>query len=305
MAWDLAQGWTVHQIPSSLPPLFSGDRMVVFGLLKPSENASQDGKNEVRLHGTLGKDEKMEHLITFLTPRTTSACDTNVESNSSFFLHRLAAKTSIKVKQDDISGIYNGEQEFEEAKTSIISVSKSANVVSKFTSFVAVDKDNHQPVSGPSQTQVVPSFADLDVDCDLDLVCDASSCSPPGVLLHSPPEAASQKKKEDRAVLSLISLQKASGAWDLTDQLVSLCSTSRDALITACPTEIAVGTAEGKLLWATALALVLLMGKFSDQKDEWEMIAEKGKKWMKKNLPAAVKYDNVLKSAATVVGVQI
>ena len=29
IAWDLAKGWTVHQIPSSLPPLFSGDRLVV------------------------------------------------------------------------------------------------------------------------------------------------------------------------------------------------------------------------------------------------------------------------------------
>ena len=386
MAWDLAHGWTVHQIPSSLPPLFSGDRLVVYGLLKPSENASQEGTNEVRLQSTLGKDEKMKHLRTFPTPPTASACDTNRESNLSFFLHRLAAKTFIKVKQDDISGMYNGEQEFEEAKTSIISVSKSANVVSKFTSFVAVDKDNHQPVSGPLQTQVVPSFADLDLDyiCNLkscgladvsvgsaylssasprkkgglgfirrsksasvpkrksrkstglfslfgsapkreeervkekssrrrakafnaqaDLACQAPSCSPPGVLLHSPPEAASQKQKVASAVLSLISLQKASGAWNLTGQLMSLCGTSRDALITACPTEIAVGTAEGKLLWATALALVLLKGKFVDQKDEWEMIAEKGKRWMKNNLPAVVKYDNVLKSAATAVGVQI
>ena len=47
------------------------------------------------------------------------------------------------------------------------------------------------------------------------------------------------------------------------------------------------------------------MGKFLDQKDEWEMIAEKGKKWMKKNLLRAVKYDNMLESAATAVGVQI
>ena len=71
----------MHQIPSSLPPLFSGDRMVVFGLLKPSENASQDGKNEVRLQGTLGKDEKMEHLMTFPVPPIRSAFDTNLESN--------------------------------------------------------------------------------------------------------------------------------------------------------------------------------------------------------------------------------
>ena len=112
------------------------------------------------------------------------------------------------------------------------------------------------------------------------------SCSP----LAPWPGAASHGQKEAPAVLSLISLQKASGAWDLTDQLVSLCSTSRDALITACPAEIAIDTAEGKLLWATALALVLLMGKFSDQKDEWEMIAEKGKNWMKKNLSTAVTF---------------
>ena len=163
MVWDLAQGWTVHQIPSSLPPLFCGDRLVVYGLLKPLENAVQDGKNEVSLQGTLGKDEKMEHLMTFPIPPIRSAFDTNLESNLSFFIHRLAAKTFIKVKQDDISGMYKGEQGFDESKTSIISVSKSANVVSKFTSFVAVDKDNHQPVSGPSQRKVVPSFADQDI----------------------------------------------------------------------------------------------------------------------------------------------
>ena len=61
---------------------------------------------------------------------------------------------------------------------------------------------------------------------------------------------------------------------------MSLCGTSRDALIIGCSKEIAVDTGEGKLLWATALALVLLMGKFLDQKDEWEIIAEKGSKWM-------------------------
>ena len=507
VAWGLAQGWTVNQIPSPLPPLFSGDRMVVFGLLKPSENASRDGKNEVRLQGTLSKDEKMEHFMTFPTPPTRSATDTNLESNSSFFLHRLAAKIFIKVKQDDISGVYNGEQEFEETKTSIISVSKSANVVSKFTSFVAVDKNSHQPVSGPLKKHVFPSFAykkqmslrylfqgyrkqlqqqkkgalgaflpllqqQLQQQQQQDTVfCSAhkrtkfatgfysvpsphgslpfegtpprtpaawygggntalcgsapspssvASCggsspypsitpgaaslfgsapspppaaswdgssqfpsitpdaaspfgspsSPPSVarfggrspypfpppgasslfgsatlpqsvasygggppypsvtpvsssLFGSPsspqsvsyfggscpplapwPGAASHGQKEAPALLSLISLQKASGAWDLTDQLVSLSSTSRDALITACPAEIAIDTAEGKLLWATALALVLLMGKFSDQKDEWEMIAEKGKKWMKKNLSAAVTY-NLLTYAASVVGIQI
>ena len=386
VAWDLAEGWIVNQIPSTLPPLFSGDRLVVYGLLKPTENGSQGGKNAVRLQGTFGNDEKMELLITFPTSPMSTASVTDAEANSGVFLHCLAAKTFIQVKQDDQKDIYNGGQEFEEAKTQIISISKSANVVSKFTSFVAVDKDNHKPVSGPLQRQVVPLFGHRVGALDLDLASNGSvdmclllaptksasfgfrrnksafvakkksvkkSKGFPflsffGGAASSPPEqekerksmakAASasaakcdfasaemecyesspcarpapvaaphreQQKEESPAVLSVISLQKASGAWNLTDQLVSLCGTSRDVLITGSPTELAVDTTKGKLLWATALALVLLMGKFLDQKDEWEMIAEKGKKWMKKNLPATVKCDDVLKSAAAAVGVQI
>lgn len=85
--------------------------------------------------------------------------------------------------------------------------------------------------------------------------------------------AYSPKQKDTQSSLSIISLQKASGSWDLTDQRVALCSTSRDDLIKRCPKEIAVTKAKGKLSWATGLALVLLMGKYVDQK-EWKMIAE-------------------------------
>ena len=375
MAWDLAKGWTVHQIPSSLPPLFSGDRLVVFGVLKAPENANEGGENEVRLEAVLEKGEKIEHLMKFPTPRI------DVENKGNVLLHQLAAKSFIQEKQDDHSERHDSGQEFETTKTSIISISKSANVVSKFTSFVAVDQDSNQPVSGPLGKQFVPlstsgyqslSLQGARFHCEqsasFDLFCTPrrakkkggfgfgsskakkkssstqkakskglfsslfSSSTPPTdarftvadmaiangdtmvnefhgdmeeVQYLTRPGNMSQEKKESPAAMSVISLQKASGSWDLTDNLVSLCGTSRDALIKGCPKEIAVDTSEGKLLWATALALVLLMGKFADQKDEWEMIAEKGTKWMKKNLPAGVKYENVLEAAATTVGVQI
>ena len=120
-----------------------------------------------------------------------------------------------------------------------------------------------------------------------------------------PISAHNQKKKGSQSALSVISLQKVSGSWDLTDQLVSLCDASRSDLIKGCLKGIAADTAQGKRLWATALALVLLMGKYPDQKDEWEMIAEKGKKWLKKNLPGSLTLDQVLESAATAVGVWV
>ena len=433
IAWDLAQGWTVHQIPSSLPPLFSGDRLLVYGILKSSQNASRDGKMEVRLQGTLGKGEEMEFLITFPTPSTASASETDIDFKSAALIHCLAVKTFIKEKQDDISGTWEID---DNKKSSIISISKSANVGSKFTSFVAVDAENHQPVPGSLRKKVVTSFGghmmgfmaapqcafaapksasldlpsqsailggsqsgskggfgifgsiksafssasnsdrkkggmnlgfgimnklksarlktkampckeegnfksftaygyvesgslkerprlceadsddsasclsgDEDSEADFDMEVMADCVSPPPMSFQSPSAAASaatsQQTKEASSVLALILLQKASGAWDLTDQLVSLCSKTRDALITGRPIEVAVDTAEGKLLWATALALVILMGKFLDQKDEWEMIAEKGKKWLKRNLPGGMKYDDMLESAATAVGVQI
>ena len=99
--------------------------------------------------------------------------------------------------------------------------------------------------------------------------------------------------------------RKSQGRGNVTEQLVSLCGVSRYDSIKGCPEEIAAVTAEGKLLWATTLALVLLMGKYSDQKDEWEMIAEKGKKWLKKNLPSTVTVAIILKTAAATVGVEI
>ena len=304
----------------------------------------------------------MQHLVKFSTPPIAVGHGRNVP------LHQLAAKGFIQEKQDGYSERNDGE-EMEEAKRSTISISKSANVVSEFTSFVAVDKDSNQPVSGPLRKHFVPSYLSADITHIgsppleptsfipyafsarptppmqtplYSSMYSALSCGPPAIKkgrfgltkkltpesevpaerfnfmvqeihggsqtsLNFLPGSGSvfQKKKNSPPVLALVTLQKAPGSWDLTDELVSLCGTTRDALIKACPKEIAVETGKGKLLWATALALVLLMGKFLNQKDEWEMIAEKGSKWMKKNLPAGVKYENVLEAAATTVGVQV
>ena len=349
IAWDLAKGWTVHQIPSSLPPLFSGDRLVVFGLLKSSLGkdageaavADKETTSHVRLRGLLDNSAAIDHVIRFIA---TLAKDHDQARHGT--LHCLSAKSLIQEKQDEYHDASrrwkNGEMEA--IKDSVIITSKAANVISKLTSFVAIDKDNRQPVSRPMKNPMhmvfheaydsscsVSCISDYDGECfgrkrlhKGFLLLDADICESDdiceldeeihGSLAHrkaenylcealSPPQA--QKRKESPPVLALITLQKASGSWDLTGQLVSLCGTGRDVLIKGCPKEIAVDTGEGKLLWATALALVLLMGKFLDQKDEWEMIAEKGSKWMKKNLSAGAKYDNVLAAAATAVSVKI
>ena len=306
LTWDSPKGWAVQQIPSSLPPLYSGDRLVVYGLMKPSEKEIQGGQTVVRLQGTLTKGIKVEHAIKFPTPTAAIATDTVFDPNSSVILHGLAAKSFIQVKQDELSE--DSDEEFEEA---IVSVSKSANVISKYTSIVAVDKENHEPVSGPLMKQMVSAFASLyssplrKPTRHKELECARFKVLPNSFQLAGLCEDISSTltNSPSSPFLSLISLQQASGAWDLTDELLALCKVSKDAVITGCPKEIAVDTSKGKLLWATALALVLLRGKFLDQEDEWEMIAEKGKKWMNKNLPVALNCESMLQSATMVIDV--
>lgn len=306
LTWDSPKGWAVQQIPSSLPPLYSGDRLVVYGLMKPSEKAIQGGQTVVRLQGTLTKDIKVEHAIKFPTPTAAITTDTVFDPNSSAILHGLAAKSLIQVKQDELS-----EDSDEETEEAIVSVSKSANVISKYTSMVAVDKENHEPVSGPLMKQMVSAFASLhsspmmNATRNKELKCTRfkalPNSSPPAGLCED--ISSTLTNSPSSPFLSLISLQQASGAWDLTDELLALCKVSKDVVITGCPKEIAVDTSKGKLLWATALALVLLRCKFLDQEDEWEMIAEKGKKWMNKNLPAALNCESMLQSATVVIDV--
>jgi len=303
----------------------------VFGLLKPSLGnqagegavAGRETKTHARLRGSLGNSAAIDHVIRF-----TATLAKDHEQAGHGALHCLSAKSLIQEKQvefHDASRRWkNGEMEAIE--DSVIGTSKAANVISKLTSFVAIDKDNHQPVSRPMKNPArigfheaydslysYASFSSDDEECldsellldeEMETSCAVLWCGTTGAVL-SPPPPHVQEKKDGPPVLALITLQKASGSWDLTDQLLSLCGTNRDALIKGCPKEIAVDTGEGKLLWATALALGLLMGKFLDQKDEWEMIAEKGSKWMKKNLPAGVRYENVLAAAATAVSVKI
>ena len=414
---------------------------MVYGVLKASENKkSGSGVNEVRLEGNAENDDQVDHIIQFASPAIEDSWDTDAKTERRVLLHRLAAKNSIQEKQGDVNELGDSGPRSEKAKSYVISISKSTNVVSKFTSFVAVDKDSFEPVSGPLQKQLT-KYASMPVfgggqlklqSANLPWGGGFSSGTPPltfsaqsanfwgggtglfsappppppgaistqsanvwgsgslfGALPPPPPyppsgaafaqsagavsaqskgfssslfggslkkgkgekaahshaalksvgvaapeakvegesgsykafypptviqkgsysappvSAHNQKKKGSQSALSVISLQKASGSWDLTDQLVSLCDASRSDLIKGCLKGIAADTAEGKRLWATALALVLLMGKYPDQKDEWEMIAEKGKKYLKKNLPGSLTLDQVLESAATAVGVWV
>ncbi|MPC64295.1 hypothetical protein E2C01_058407 [Portunus trituberculatus] len=69
--------------------------------------------------------------------------------------------------------------------------------------------------------------------------------------------------------MAVVSLQQFDGSWGLKDA-AHLTTVPLDILSAANPTK-------SEAAWATALVLVLLERKFGEQKEEWELLATKGR----------------------------
>ena len=129
----------------------------------------------------------------------------------------------------------------------------------------------------------------------------SGSCTPPAPSATRIPPAANPKysSSSQPALLCIISLQLASGAWKLSAELAALLGHSMEELKTACP---AACEGEMELVWATVLVLGYLEKKLLELKDEWELIAMKANNWLKKqHIPEGHSKESFLEKAKTVV----
>ena len=129
------------------------------GLTKSCKKGNGELTAKAILKGRLeNKKAAIHHEIHFTFSREGDEAEVNGGS-----IHRLAAKQLIQEKQDaynNRSRTWSDEKK-DAFKHTVIFISKATNIVSKFTSFVAVDKDNHQPVSGPLKKR--PGFGRKEV----------------------------------------------------------------------------------------------------------------------------------------------
>ncbi|XP_076863116.1 von Willebrand factor A domain-containing protein 5A-like isoform X2 [Brachyhypopomus gauderio] len=79
----------------------------------------------------------------------------------------------------------------------------------------------------------------------------------------------------DDPLLQLISLQKASGCWEMESTLAQVFGKSMDEVAKQMPAEVEPG------IWATVLALIWLHGFKMDAHDEWQFIAMKAASWIR------------------------
>ena len=368
VSWSLPAGWNVDQIPSVIPPLFSGHRLVVYGVLElPAETVDwqKNLKGTVKLSAVRkqvkmeGTNNSVEYSLDFnpLVEAQQQASTQNLyDASNALSLHRLAAKNYIQ-EQENLSSEWEMK---DEQKAAIIEFSTKANVISQFTSFIAVDKESCEPVSGPMPIRLLSAYDNTGNQClkraqymkkrggafgnPVCLICccpcflfcwcclwcygKCSSCfkgaAPQQYLVETKPEAtplaasefdnlseADHAPKHAEATtelwktsadhksrfMKIISLQKASGSWELSGEFAEACDSTKDDLKGKCQGAFTEGAENATEFWATALALVLLVRKFASQKNEWEMVKLKGKRWLECNKPSNANIEEIFAAA--------
>ena len=139
MTFNVPRGVEVVQAPSKIPPIFNGDKLVMYVLLK--NGAGKRGECTAVLKGKV-MGSSIEHRIQFKLEGSVSVPVLPV-------IHQLSAKSLI---QDWQNGNGLERKSLEDRKSAIIKLSIESSVVSSHTAYVAVDEDQDKPIEGAMKT---------------------------------------------------------------------------------------------------------------------------------------------------------
>ena len=121
----------VLQSPRSLPPIFSGEKLVAYGVLKTkSDQITGKATLKGKLLGSM-----ISHSLPFASKPSSG------EVSSVQTIHHLAAKALLKDWQREGKG-----------KGEIVKLSIETSVISSHTAFIAIDEENSKPIEGALKT---------------------------------------------------------------------------------------------------------------------------------------------------------
>ncbi|XP_069107151.1 von Willebrand factor A domain-containing protein 5A-like isoform X1 [Argopecten irradians] len=167
LEWNLPPSCTAINIPQQAPVVFKGQKVITYALINGVEHLTEDTQCSVVLKGDIGKENSIYYTLNFDLLSV-------VEPDESFPVHRLAAKTQIKDFEATGDDSKKGE---------ITLLSMSANVVSRYTAFVGVDKDKKELVDGGRVVQRLDFHSDLDIPCGTSVSYSALLDRPPSRIL--------------------------------------------------------------------------------------------------------------------------
>ena len=122
----------VTQSPKNLPPIFNGEKLVVYATFKSKKPLKVDERAAILKGNMLGAT--VEHKVPFVL-------DSSAAEPSLPVIHHLAAKALITDWETE-----------EKEKKSIVDLSVESSVISSHTAFIAIDEESSEPVSGSMKT---------------------------------------------------------------------------------------------------------------------------------------------------------
>lgn len=289
----------VRQAPHLVPPVFDGERVVVYGFLE----GDASGDVVLRANAPARKVAMPVRL------------DTS-EAAEGTLLATLAARALIRDLEEGASPLHDrrgslqGRHSRDKVKDEIVRLGVTYGLVSRETSYVAVEERTNPetgemtlkrvPIaltrgwgglqgaagvvarmsapslfSGSGDIFEVPTFRRLRIEKPADLECDLSFDEGPVEYGLAGPAA----RPSFRILDLLVDLQKADGSWELDKDL----ALTIDIPLASVETALAGAPGDPALLRraaATALALLWLEQHAAGAEGEWRLLARKASAWL-------------------------
>ncbi|XP_034080598.1 von Willebrand factor A domain-containing protein 5A-like isoform X2 [Gymnodraco acuticeps] len=287
--WDFPKGVSVTVLSPPITTLFQGQRSLIYAQLTGQSPKAAEGSVTVKYSLAGHPSQNKFHFS--LKPA----------EDSGLTVHRLAARTLIRslemVEEEEREG---GEPDGVKKKK-VVELSVQSGVSSAFTAFIAVNKGNGETIQGPLVRRNVPTS--MMMGCPMPCMMMMSHSPAAGGfsggvhvmqsaafnipidglltadsleedMYDDPPEAKPELPRRD-PLLQLVSLQRASGRWELDPAVAAALGKTSEEVENTQPSEV------NKEVWATILALIWLHGFKMDAQEEWELLAMKAVSWLR------------------------
>ncbi|XP_073720722.1 von Willebrand factor A domain-containing protein 5A isoform X7 [Misgurnus anguillicaudatus] len=300
--WKVPDGITVNTLSPPINVLFQGQRSLIYAQLKGQSSESSEGSVIVQYNL---KDQPVTNQLHFCLKPT---------EDTGLSIHRLAARSLIRCLEQeertggvDVEDIKRRMVEIS-VEAGVSSVHTAFIAINKHNREAVKGPLIQRRV--PTQGMCMPnrSMRNMDdYDCYRmcmpnrsmrnmdDDVCNRRSapnrsrdrtnrnCRKPMMNCYMPmmnmpmpmmANACAKSDLHDDPLLQLISLQKASGCWELNDALARVFGKTEDELTNQKPAQV-----DGSV-WATLLSLIWLYGYKIQQQIEWQFVAMKAASWI-------------------------